>query len=126
MTRAVQIDTSFLVRAFVPDTPESMRMAAWLAAGRPVAISAIAWTEFLCGPLGDVDRADAVQMLGEPLPFVARHAELAARLFNLTGRRRSSLSDCLVAAVAIDAEAPLATTDAGFARFAEAGLQIAD
>lgn len=125
MNTPVQVDTSFLVRSFVPDTAEARRMAAWLEAGRPVAISVVAWTEFLCGPLADGDRKDALQMLGEPLPVLGRHATLAAHLFNLTGRRRSSLPDCVIAAVAIDAKAPLATADAGFARFADEGLQLA-
>jgi predicted nucleic acid-binding protein len=125
MTPPVQVDTSFLVRSFVSGSHEAMRMAAWLEAGRPVAISAVAWAEFLCGPLEDADRADAGQLLGEPLPVVGRHGALAAHLFNLTGRRRSSLPDCLIAAVAIDANAPLATVDASFARFADEGLQLA-
>ena len=120
----VQLDTSFLVRSCVPGSPESSRMATWLEAGRPVAISAVAWAEFLCGPLSEADRSDAAQLLGEPLPVAARHGELAARLFNLTGRRRSSLSHCLIAAVAIDAKATLATADSGLSRFAEAGLQL--
>ncbi len=125
MNAPLQIDTSFLVRSFVPGSAESRRMAAWLEAGRPIAISAVAWAEFLCGPLADADRSDAAQLLGEPLPIAARHGELAAHLFNVTGRRRSSLPDCLIAAVAMDANAPLATTDSAFARFAEAGLELA-
>jgi predicted nucleic acid-binding protein len=125
MKPPVQIDTSFLVRSLVSGSPESRRMATWLEAGRPVAISTIAWAEFLCGPLADADRMEAANLLGEPLPILSPHAELAARLFNLAGRRRSSLPDCLIAAVAIDATAPLATVDAAFDRFREAGLQLA-
>lgn len=125
MNPPVQVDTSFLVRSLVAGSPESRSMAAWLEAGRPVAISAIAWAEFLCGPLTADDRSDAAQLLGEPLPLLARHGELGAELFNLTGRRRSSLPDCLIAAVAIDAQAPLATGDRGFERFVEAGLHVA-
>ena len=125
MNAPVQIDTSFLVRSLVAGSPESRRMATWLEAGRPVAISTVAWAEFLCGPLADADRSAAAQVLGEPLPVAARHSELAAHLFNLSGRRRSSLPDCLIAAVALDAKAPLATVDSGFDRFGEAGLQLA-
>jgi len=122
---AIHLDTSFLIRALLPGTVESRRLEAWLDDRQPVVISAMAWAEFLSGPL-DVDTfAVAGRLVGEAAPVTGAHAELAARLFNAAGRRRSSLPDCLVAAAAIEASAPLATADAGFARFADAGLQLA-
>jgi predicted nucleic acid-binding protein len=120
----IHIDTSFLLRALQPQTAASAQLAAWIGEGRDVHMSAMAWTEFLCGPLTDAQRDGVRRLLGDALPILARHGERAAQLFNASGRRRGSLADCLIAAVAIDAEAPLATTDASFARFDAHGLQM--
>lgn len=53
-------------------------------------------------------------------------AELAARLFNATGRRRASTADCFIAAAAIEQDAPLLTADAeDFKGFVSLGLKLA-
>ena len=47
-------------------------------------------------------------------------------LFNATGRRRRMMVDCMIAAVAIAEDAPLATRNADdFGRFVEPGLKLA-
>lgn len=120
----VHLDTSFLIRALLPGTPESSRLETWFEGGRSLAVSAMAWAEFLSGPLDEETLGLAGRLVGEAAPVTGAHAEQAARLFNLSGRRRSSLPDCLIGAVAIDANAPLATADPHFERFAEAGLQL--
>lgn len=122
----VHLDTSFLIRALLPGTPEAARLEGWFDGGRTLSLSAMVWAEFLAGPLDDGTLGVARRLVGEATPITGAHAEQAARLFNLLGRRRSSLPDCLIAAAAIDAEAVLATADPHFARFVDAGLQLAD
>lgn len=102
------------------------RAARWAGDDAKLCVSAVAWGEYLCGPL-DPDELQAVRALVEPaLALTDVDAELAAHLFNLGGRRKRSLSDCFIAATAIRAGAPLATSNRqDFARFIPAGLQLA-
>jgi predicted nucleic acid-binding protein len=114
----IHLDTSFLIRALVPGSAEDRRLRQWLADGTALGISAVAWAEFLCGPLTGEQQVLAERILGEALPFEAADARVAAALFNEGGRRRGTLADCMIAAAAIRAEARLATSDpAGFAGF---------
>jgi predicted nucleic acid-binding protein len=73
-------------------------------------MSAIAWSEFLCGPLEDSDRELATQVVQERTSFTPEDAEITARLFNKTARKRGTLMDCMIAATAIRIGAPLATS----------------
>jgi predicted nucleic acid-binding protein len=105
---------------------EDQRLRAWLAAGESIGMSVVTWTEFLCGPVADADVHLASRVVDDPEPLFAADAVVAARLFNAGGRRRGSLTDCMIAAVAIRVGAMLATTDADdFRRFESAGLRIA-
>jgi predicted nucleic acid-binding protein len=64
-------------------------------------------------------------LVGPRIPVEAADAAKAAELFNLAGRRRGSLADCLIAAVALRCGASLATENrADFAPFVSAGLQV--
>jgi len=65
----IQLDTSFLIRALVRHSPEDELLRQWLRDGTPLAVSAIAWTEFLCGPLRRREIQLAAQIVGEVLPF---------------------------------------------------------
>lgn len=125
MTTGVYLDTSFLIRSVRRGSGEAESLSTWLQEGRPVMISALAWAEFLCGPVTDDQKALTLQVVGEPRPIAVREAELAAQLYNDTGRRRGSLADCVIAAAAIEGGAPLATSDGSFARFTDFGLTIA-
>jgi predicted nucleic acid-binding protein len=121
----IHLHTSFLVRALVPGSGEDRRLRSWLERRIPLAVSAIAWAEFLCGPISSAQQALAARVVGEPVPFDAADARLAASLFNGSGRRRGTLADCMIAAVAIRAEAQLATADPrDFAGFQAEGLGL--
>ncbi|MGH7646326.1 MAG: PIN domain-containing protein [Gemmatimonadales bacterium] len=122
----VHLDTGFLIRALVPGSDEDRALRGWLRRGASLGMSTIAWAEFLCGPVGAEHAELAARVVGNRVPFVEDDAALAARLFNLAGRRRGTLTDCMIAATAVAAGAALATTNtADFRRFEVAGLELA-
>ena len=97
-----------------------------MAADETLAMSAPAWTEFLCGPLEGPALEFATGVIDLYIDFTPAHAEIAARLFNQSGRRRRLFVDCMIAATAIAEDAPIATAnERDFRRFEEAGLTLA-
>ena len=101
-------------------------MREWLARNEPLGMSAVAWAEFLCGPVEPSVAELVVRIVSTRIPFAEEDAALAARLFGELGRRRGSLTDCMIAAASIHARAPLATDNIrDFERFQAAGLQLA-
>ena len=122
----IHLDTSFLIRALVPRSRQEQRLLAWLDGPEPVAVSAVAWAEFQCGPVSTELTELARTLLGDPVPLGGAEADAAATLFNGAGRRRGSLLDCLIAATALQAGATLATENRrDFERFKAAGLTLA-
>ena len=120
----IHLDTSFLIRALQAGTAEDRTLRRWLADRVELGTSVICWTEFLCGPLSADDIGAASTIVPEPEPFLAEDADMAAGLFNATGRRRGSLIDCMIAATAMRVDAALATSNIGdFQRFEAAGLR---
>ncbi len=121
----IHLDTSFLIRSLVVDSPEDGMLRGWLRAGETLAMSSIAWTEFLCGPVSAEAAEVAATLVTDRRAYEEADAAVAARLFNSTGRRRGSLVDCMIAAVALRAEAPVATSNPDdFRRFESAGLEV--
>ena len=119
------LDTSFLIRALAADSPQDRTLRGWLRAGEQIAISAIGWTEFLCGPIESQHVNLATRIVAQRITFSEEDAVTAARLFNGSGRRRGSLADCMIAATAMRLDASLATADPGdFRRFQSAGLKM--
>jgi len=122
----IHFDTNFLIQAVVAGSPAHVRFVGWASTQEILAISAIAWAEFLCGPLDTTGESLARQIFPNPEPFLPADAVLAASLFNQTGRRSRSLADCMIAAVAIRCGAKLATINAGdFQPFGKYGLLLA-
>jgi predicted nucleic acid-binding protein len=114
----IHLDTSFLIRALSPNSSEDKQLRGWMADGARLGMSAIGWTEFLCGPLDQRQLALAAAIVGEPEPFLSEDSSETAELFNRSGRRRGSLIDCMIAAVAIRMGASLATANhSDFRRF---------
>lgn len=105
----IHLDTNFLIQALVPGSTGEKKLLAWLTAGEDFAVSTIAWSEFLSGPLTPQDEMLAQLLLSAPEPFVTADARKAAELFNATGRRSRSLADCQIAAVALRCGVKLAT-----------------
>lgn len=122
----VHLDTAFLIGALLPGSNGDRKLRRWLRAGTHVAMSAIAWAEFRCGPLDPDQAALASKLVSELLPFTAADGEAAADLFNKSGRRRGMLADCMIAAVAIGAQAEFATANhEDFRRLVPLGLRLA-
>lgn len=121
----IHLDTSFLIHALVPSSRADKRLRKWIRDGDGLAISSISWAEFLCGPVGAAGVDVVRDMLQEITPYTVLDTDLTARLFNLGGRRRGILADCMIAAVALRAGAVLATSNpSDFERFASESLTI--
>jgi len=121
----IHLDTSFLIRALVPGSAQDRELRGWLARGEEVGVSSIAWAEFLCGPVRADVIAAVTRFLAERAPFLDEDGARAAGLFNAAGRRRGSLLDCMIAAVALRSDAPLATANrADFRPFEREGLKL--
>lgn len=122
----IHLDTNFLIGALVAGSRQDQRLRGWLAQGIAVGISSASWAEFLCGPVDEETIELANQILSPAEPFLADDAPVAARLFGLGGRRRGSLVDCMIAAMAIRVGAELATVNVSdFRRLEAGGLRLA-
>ena len=88
--------------------------------------SAVAWSEFCNGPLSKTQKEAVFAVLdGSITDFTWREAEEASRLFNLSGRRRGSHTDCMIAAAAMVSGVPLATLNRmDFERLMSFGLLL--
>ena len=74
----VHLDTNYIVGAVRKGSPQVAQIDAWEMAGVTLAVSTMAWAEFLCGPLtpGEVDVTAG--LLGRPLPITAADAAKGA------------------------------------------------
>src|SRR5580700_1898121 len=108
----IHLDTNYLIGLLVKGSSEARNADQWLEDSQSLATSAVAWAEFLNGPVAtqEIMRVEAV-LESRIVPFTKAEAALAADLFNKTGRRRGSRFDCLIAATAILASAEFATVN---------------
>lgn len=121
----IHLDTNFVIQGLVPGSRENRLLRGWVREGTSIGMSAVSWSEFLCGPV-EADQIELAKTLIEDLtPFVPQDAEAAARFFNLSGRRRGSFVDCMIAAAAMRASAVLATSDhSDFGKLEALGVRL--
>lgn len=122
----IHLDTNYLIGLLVRGSSEAAKVDQWLVSGESLAASAIAWSEFLNGPV-TASEANQVEVVlqSQIIPFAKAEAALASELFNKTGRRRGSRFDCLIAATAILHQAGLATVNqSDFKAFMAHGLKL--
>jgi predicted nucleic acid-binding protein len=122
----IHLDTNALIelpkRLLVRDDV----IALAIEAGELLACSSLVWFEFCLGPLTESHKRLASGMLnGGIVDCDTQIAKRATHLFDLCGRRRQHKIDCLIAATAIQHNAPLITRHVDdFAHFQAAGLQL--
>jgi predicted nucleic acid-binding protein len=122
----VELDSNFLVAVLDADGTQSEMLQSWARSGVRIQISAIAWSEYLGGPLDTAVVPLARKLVNNVESFTERDAELASELFNSTGRRTRSHVDCMIAAHAIRRDAILATLNIrDFRPFQKFALRLA-
>lgn len=125
----IELDANYLVAALSSRSRQSGLLTQWMREGAVIQMSAVAWSEYLCGPdrpLDEPRKRAARRMIHGIEPFTEVDAELASELFNATGRRSRSHVDCMIAAHAIRRCSRLATLSLrDFARFEKFELRLA-
>ena len=92
----IHLDTSFLIRALAPGSPEDRKLRGWMGEGETLGMSAVAWAELLCGPLDRSEMEWAAEIVGQRQDFTPEHAALAARLFNESGSEGAPSRNTLI------------------------------
>ena len=122
----IHLDTNFVADALIPGTGPEAKLATWLRDGESFGMSAVAWGEFLCGPVNQVAVNIARTWVSDVAALTESDAQLAAQLFNATGRRSRTFADCMIAACASRSGSKLATSNqADFSPFVPHGLSLA-
>ena len=123
--RLVALDSNFLVAVRNAASKSAAQLEQWLRQAWTVRVSAVAWSEYLCGPLSADEITITRNFISSVDPFTEDDAELAGQLFNRTGRRPRSHADCMIAAHAIRRRARLATLNVkDFQRFEKFQLRL--
>jgi predicted nucleic acid-binding protein len=123
----IQLDANYLILGAIASTPQGGDLRRWLLEGEAASTSAIAWMEFVTGPV-EPELVESVRHIIEDriVPIGREESELAASLFNAVGRKRALRYDCLIAATAIRTGSRLATANrSDFSLFVPHGLEFA-
>ncbi|MBS0456036.1 MAG: type II toxin-antitoxin system VapC family toxin [Proteobacteria bacterium] len=108
----IHFDTNALV--YLPQWAKEVHpIIERIVAGESAAVCSVVWYEYLRGPLAKEEAALAHAFVqGRILAVTEADAQLAAALFNTTGRKRTHRTDTLIAACAIRAGAEFVTANA--------------
>ena len=68
----IHLDTSFLIRALAPGSPEDRKLRGWMGEGETLGMSAVAWAELLCGPLERSEMEWVAEIVGQRQDLSAR------------------------------------------------------
>lgn len=122
----ILLDTNVLVRMLIGGTAAAEMVPQWIGAGEDLCTAAIAWYEFVSGPVDDEGVALVSAAIGDRiLPFTADCAREAARIWNATGRVRRMRVDAMIGATAIVFGASVATSNIDdFRPFGEFGPSV--
>ena len=119
----IHLDANFLIA--ILRSEDSASDLQRRRADQHIDISVIAWAEFLCGPVLPAEATAGRSIVDNVESLTESDGQLAADLFNHTGRRARSLRDCMIAAIAIRCGARLATVNLrDFKRFEPFGLEL--
>jgi predicted nucleic acid-binding protein len=94
MASSIHLDTNYLI-AYAGDASVDVvaNVEQWILEDRKFCCSAMAWAEFLCGPVLPEEITAMESLLHGVLPVTPELAAEGARLFRETGRRPRSLPD---------------------------------
>jgi len=120
------LDANYLIRGLVVGSLQEKMILAWYRSGKKIITSAIAWYEFLCGPVSKEQiQIMTLFLTGGIIPFREIHAQESAHLFNQVNRARRLRVDAMIAATAIVERAELATeNEKDFQLFVPFGLNL--
>lgn len=76
----IHLDTNHLIRLLVAGSPQALQVDQWPASGEPLAASALAWSEFLNGPVPAPQVAPEESVIGSR---VKSTAGLISAFYNL-------------------------------------------
>jgi predicted nucleic acid-binding protein len=111
----IHLDTSVLVDALTGARHSAGALRTVVGQGERLAISALVLYEWLRGPRAEVELAAQEDLFpsADAVPFGAREAALAARLYRSVPRARQREFDLAVAACALGQDAALWTLNPG-------------
>jgi predicted nucleic acid-binding protein len=120
------LDTNAMVALGDATHPIFTAVEREISHGARCSTNSVAWHEFVRGPLSESSKQRLLWILeSRILPLDQEDAEIAALLFNRTGRKRASTADCLIAASALRRKQEIVTLNIDdFQPFIPFGLRL--